>query len=256
MSTDNNNIEEQSVEQIVAQIENRIKEEQSNKQQVKELLEDVNNSEANPNDILDIENRLVGSNGNSNGKKGKTKAELVDAILDTGMKQGVETKKEHQLKRMTKPELEKILASMIDDGLNELNQNTDKIICEESGLNYEEYKKQVKSGEPLGVVQSVGNLSIDVGAQALFNINKLFATALEKFNENVAVKHTDISIEGYSDNLDSKKEELLRYYASLYSEYASQLQPYLNPVNMILLINMQSVIASAHQASEKKSVKE
>lgn len=239
-----NNIENKSVEEIVLGIEKRIKEQKEKKS---ELLDDINNSEANPEDVKDIENRLIGGSKNKKNNV-KTKAELVDAILDTGMKQGVETKKEHQLRRMTRPELEKILASMIDNGLNELSQNTDKIICEESGLNYEEYK-QVKSGEP---VRSVGNLSIDVGAQALFNINKLFAGALEKINENVVVKHTDISIEGYSDNLDSKKDELLQHYASLYSQYASQLNPYLNPVNMILLINMQSVIASAHQASEKK----
>jgi len=221
---------------------------------------DVNEYEPTQEEIKTFENELAPKDKHTNVEipSGSSKMDLIDSILKIAESTGVQVKDEKQLKRMTKPELKRLLAHLLENGVSEMSGNTDRNICQDSGLDYEEYENEYEqvptpSRPQSNNVQPVRpSLSIDVGAQALFNLNKVFSTVIEKVNENVLIDHTNISVEGFSNNLEDRKEELLPLFADIYSQHAGELNQYMSPVNMILMINAQSLIASAHKEIEKK----
>ena len=220
---------------------------------------DVNDYEPSREDVENFENELAPQDKNTQDKhveipSGSSKMELVDSIIRISKSTGVQVKEEKSLRRLTKPELKRLLAHLLENGVQTMTGNTDEQFAQESGLDYQEYEEQVQtpSRSQSNNVQPVRpSLSIDVGAQALFNLNKVFSTVIEKVNENVLCEHTNISVEGFSDKLEDRKEELLPLFAEIYQQHASQLNEYMSVPNMVLMINVQSLIASAHKEAEK-----
>jgi len=219
---------------------------------------DVNDYEPSREDVENFENELAPQDKNAHDKhveipSGSSKMELVDSIIRISKSTGVQVKEEKSLRRMTKPELKRLLAHLLENGVSEITGNTDEKFAQESGLDYEEYEQVPTPSRPQSNnVQPVRpSLSIDVGAQALYNLNKVFSTVIEKVNENVLCDHTNISVEGFSDNLEGRKEELLPLFADIYRQHAGELNQYMSAPNMIMMINMQSLIASAHKQAEK-----
>lgn len=235
---------------------------------VPEILETVNDYEAKPEDIAHVEDQLMRPAKISNTKS--TKAEVIESVLYMSQKTGIKVKEEHQLSRMTKPELLKLLGHLMNNGINEAMGNTDEHVINELGLDKSKYvtndnsvvfetdptpnyNRSVDSTTAKMPTVTTNNLSLDAGALGLFRLNKLLATTLSTVNTNMLLDYTGVEISGYTDALESKKEELLPIYRDIFKQYQSEISTYMSPINMLIIINTQCIGESVTVVAQKKS---
>lgn len=193
-------------------------------------------------------------------KQKESKQDIVNKIKEVYAANGKEIDEayEKRLLRNTKDQLYRQLGNLLDNGMNELTGQDDKTVLEESGIEYQDEPVDQPpefryDPVPNPMISSNAN-SIEVGAKALFNLNKLISSALSVANENVLKEHTGLSIKDYPDKLDEKREDLIELYREIYKQYASELNTYLSPVNMVILINSQCIMQSVVNEAQKKSL--
>ena len=82
---------------------------------------DVNDYAPTQEEIKTFENELAPKDKHTNVEipSGSSKMELVDSIVKISQSTGVQVKDEKQLKRMTKPELKRLLAHLLENGVSE-----------------------------------------------------------------------------------------------------------------------------------------
>lgn len=162
----------------------------------------------------------------------QSKANMILHIRELEEKTGISTGlSDNKLKRLTKNEVSELLGQLLDKSMN-LDKN-EEIVSQLPDI-------------PVQTTESL--LSLDVAAESLFNLNKLFASALSAVNISC---ETGYDISGYSSNLDEKKSELLPLYKAIYEQHKLEISRYISPVNLIVLLNGQCLLTSVVRDAEK-----
>jgi len=169
-----------------------------------------------------------------------SKISMVEKVLELQEKMNVDNPKtEATLKKLTKEELSRTLGKLINTGLSNYNPQSDENILKDSGV-----KVETSNNSQLP--------SVEVGAKALYNLNKLFSSVIESVNANVIQEYTNVSCKGYGEKLDDRKDELIELYKQIYKEYSGEINQYLSPINIILMINTETLISVLQKEGEKK----
>lgn len=187
------------------------------------------------------------------GMKKKSKNQLVDDVMEASRRTGVEVKSEKTLKRMTKDELRRLLGSIVDRGISKAKtwDNPETVIDE---VRRQSDNAKPSDNTPQGEKPKAPeklNISLDVGAKSLFQLNKLLSQVVENVGEYYS-DETGVTVKGYTDDLDRREEELMEYYKQIYAEYGQDLAKYVSPVNMVILINTQCIASNVVKAEAKK----
>lgn len=208
-----------------------------------------NEKENDLNEVEDELNNIFNSNPKNiqfgiqgDKKTGTKKNNLINELQEMSRKTGIEIEEEKKLKRLTIPELEKLLSIMWSEGVKKTANISDnpKKIADECDIRIEKANNQKI------------DISADIGSIALYQINKAFAELIEKGHNMFLSDKTKCIINGYSENLESKKDILLEYYKKVFNEHKSSIEKYASPMSIILIINSQVLIGSVIK-SEKKN---
>lgn len=198
-------------------------------------------------------------------KKGAPKkADIVEDIKKLALiQQHVLPYTERELSRMKKARLQAMLGNMLNDAVDNVNSppelrkapkyeteddDSDEMMDDESQeFNYE---------EPAPSARIPSMFAEDVGAKQLYMLNIMMGKVLEHGTNQVLSKNKRLNnyeIDGFSDNLQENREQLLECYAQIYKQYGQSLGQYLTPVNMVILINSQAFLGSVKAKSEKSN---
>lgn len=206
-----------------------------------------------PSVINNIEDRLLmaGPSNTFKSKKADKKTDIIEKIKRISEKQGKPCDSDKSLNRLSKDELNRKLALLINSGMDELNGQRDEDIIRNVRANDPPYIVEQLQPAPNKTSQP---LSLEVGAKSLYNLNMLLANVLQTVNNNAVAEYTGFAIQKLPDNLESRREELMQLYAEVYRQYSTEISTYISPINLILLINSQCVVASIVKA-ETEAVK-
>ncbi len=167
------------------------------------------------------------------GKGGKVlKPQLIDSICELQEKLDVDNKRPRShFERMTKVELEELLAHLTNKGINKLNGTNHEINNKTSVT--DDYEKENEPPERLTAKQI--SKDSEMGAKGLFYINLSLVKVLEAFSTTDAVREkigTDLV--GLTEDVVSNREELEKVLARIYEENKETIAVYVNPINMYM----------------------
>lgn len=180
---------------------------------------------------------IVTSNVVKKGRRKSEKGQLITDIIDCYSKSNLSPPSSKTLYKKSMDDLRKMLAGAIENGMNTIHNPSKQQIIDE--LKDDPKYKDV----------SLADIPIDMASLSLFRFNFTLAKVLEKL---VAYCEGDLgfNINGYGDNLQLHKKELLEYYALLYKQYNVEINNYLSPMNCILMINAGAIFSSVKDKNE------
>lgn len=197
-------------------------------------------------DIQHFEDSIVLTVGKKTHEKTKTetkKMKIIHDIIDLSHKTGIEVQEEKKLKRLTIPELERLMAKLLEKGVNDVSGiPSDEQMIDEFAS--EEEKEKIKE-----MKQFNRDIDIKFGASTLYTLNVFLAKCSEEYVRN----KTDSNIDGYADGVRGNKDELIHYYSLIYQEHGEILSKYLTPVTQVILMNG-ALIFNAYSSNSGKSL--
>ena len=172
------------------------------------------------------------------GKGGKVlKPQLIDSICELQEKLGEDNKRPRShFERMTKVELEELLAHLTNKGINKLN-GTNEQLKKKTHVS-DDYDKENEAPDEARVntTMKTKNIRIEQGAHQLYVFNNLIMGALEVMSTNPIFRDkikTDLV--GLTDDCIRNEKELKDILALVYEEHCSVLEEYFSSINFYLL---------------------
>jgi hypothetical protein len=168
-------------------------------------------------------------------EKKQTKTDIIDDIRALEVQLGIKPQTDNKLKRLTKQELLKNLANM-------MNENFHKTQVEEQIKEVQEEEKK----------EAVMNNSKQV-AHGLFMMHSLVIEGLEALSINYKSKTQDIPLlDGAGEKNKAAKENLVKVFEAIYLKYNIQIDTYLNPMIQYAIITSSILVSSAAENIKKK----
>ena len=200
-----------------------------------------------------------------NGKK-KSRQQVCDEIKMIEEKLGI---KHQGLSRWSREDIDKRLVSLIEqlgkkiqeDSLTEKIGSVDEVNNAKSAIqteikkDMERQKKVIQVGMEAAPAQSAPAASDMEYANFLYRSNFIFNYAIENLTK---VQHERgslaFSLEGLSDEMASKKEDLMPIYRRLFAENKEFIKQYGSPLMELMFVNltMASSIANKNALKKKK----
>lgn len=169
--------------------------------------------------------------------KKKTKTDIIDDIRKLEVELGLKPQTDNKLKRLTKQELLRNLANM-------MNENFHKTQVEE------QIKEEIQE-QKNEVIQN-NSKQVAVG---LFMMHSLVLEGLEALSINYKSKTQDIALlEGASEKNKAAKENLIKVFEQIYLKYNTQIDTYLNPMIQYAIITSSILVSSAAENIKKKKL--
>lgn len=198
----------------------------------------------------------------------RTKIDLITDIIELQKASGVHEDTPCKLKKLTKPELLRILAGLMNEEyINPIKLKLDKgeiIIDPEKATNYENTEGILD--KPTECTKNtadkkIHNIEMLSGTEALWNFNLILLTAIESIcGHSLILEKTGgvLLFDGAYDRVKDKREILLPLYKALYIKYGGALTMYLNPLVQILIIEsgILSTVAFDNLKKKKKTLSE
>lgn len=178
----------------------------------------------------------------------KKKAELIEDFMKMQAEAGREDYTEKNLKRMTKPEIIKLIANFMNTEIMEKASETEKKIIEGEDGKPEiiEVPKNELSSEKLQLV-----------AEGIFAINFALCSVMETASTQFKSKTWDIPLlEKWTEKVSGKKKELIIIFTQMYIDYKAEFDKYLSPVVQWSIIMMQTGAQTVLENVKKKKSEE
>ncbi len=171
-------------------------------------------------------------------KPKEKKDDIIKRILELKQRANEPCTKS-ELTRYKKSELEEILGSLIENGINNINESKEEEltvnICESEQIPLDERR----------------NISLDVAAKSLFNLNLLAGSVLSSINDAFILPHTNLSIKQLPSKLKQNERELLEIYRDIYAEYHVEVEKYISPLNKLIILNV-GIISQSLETEKKE----
>ena len=149
----------------------------------------------------------------------KTKKDYVDEIIKLQTAMGIQASTESALIRKTKKELINMLAKLLDDGIQKANG--------------------IKNTSGMGLDQR-NEISVNSIVRAMYEMNIIFAGTLEKATINYQKEIGFPALEGWTEDLENKKENLMEVLREIYMTNREVVDTYIGPVSTYLFIMLTS----------------
>jgi hypothetical protein len=182
-----------------------------------------------------------------------TKTELIDNYIKLGQVSNYEIESEARLKRMTKNELTKKIAELMNRELGgqQLTSNPGE------GEIAEDIQR-MKAGEKpkLSTQQTTEQLSFIT--ECLFQFNMTLCVALENGSELIKHKTNNTALlEGWSSKIMERKAHLITIFNQIYADHKDTIDVYLSPIaQWVTLMFMTGGITIASNIKKKQETLE
>lgn len=181
----------------------------------------------------------------SNNKKGPTKPQLVkDVVALQDQLEHIEKRPKSHYERMTKKELEEVLAYLSNEAANVLQNALPEDAPQISN-------KTAVSEELDGAKRSTSrSRTSEAGARALFQFNLILCKVAELGSVNFREK-LGTDLEGLTTDVLQNREQLEEILSQIYEEHSETLKDYISPLNQYFLL-MTSLGANRALANKAK----
>lgn len=163
-----------------------------------------------------------------------TKKVLIDKVNDLCDKMGQDRPK---CKNWTKTQLNAYLGSLINGGMNDIQQQQDDRVSEAMIAQVQE------EGGPRSI-------NVDQGALAMYQLNIMMASLVEGVTNKEVKPRCGLYLDNLPGELEAHKENLMAAYKEVWEEYGEHLGPYLSATNRVIMINMSCGIQTLRKAHE------
>jgi hypothetical protein len=170
------------------------------------------------------------------GNSRKTKRELIEDYLELQKSQGVETHTEAELKKLTKPEILKLVAEFANKSLEpKLEPKAPRV--EEPGV-----EGELKKESPPELSIDPIAMRFDLIAGGMFNLNMALFSCLETGSFYLKDRTGDVALlEDLTKNSMAKREAFIVVFKQIYRDYKEELDVYLSPVSQYAILTTQVI---------------
>lgn len=187
----------------------------------------------------------------SNNKKGPTKPQLVkDVIALQDQLEHIEKRPKSHYERMTKKELEEVLAYLSNEAANVLQNALPEDAPQISNKTAVSEELDGAKASRIASHHASRTKQIEYGAKALFQFNMILCKVAELGSVNFREK-LGTDLEGLTTDVLQNREQLEEILSQIYEEHSETLKEYISPLNQYFLL-MTSLGANRALANKAK----
>lgn len=177
----------------------------------------------------------------------KLKCELIADFIGLQKTQGNIVYNEKKLKKLTKPEIIKLIAEFSNNVLSNETENGTEPFSNESGI------------ENLPDATAVVAQKFELIGTGIYNLNLAMMSMLETGSVIFKERTGDVAVlENLTKSIERRREAYIGVFKQLYSQYKNELDIYLTPLSMYCMLTSQVIIETIalNVAQKKKESKE